>query len=100
VLDALRADAPGPEPIDLDMEFAGEGGEGATPYEVLLHAALVGDGSHFAREDSIEACWRILTPLLEQPPPVQPYRKGTWGPAAAERLTTGYASWRAPWLSG
>ena len=35
-LDALRADVAGPEPITLDMEFADEGGEGPTPYEVLL----------------------------------------------------------------
>ena len=39
-LEAHRADGPGP--IELDMEFADEGGEGPTPYEVLLHAALVG----------------------------------------------------------
>ena len=25
------------------MEFAQEGGEGPTPYEVLLHAAMMGD---------------------------------------------------------
>ncbi len=31
-----------PGSIELDMEFAAEGGEGPTPYEVLLHAALVG----------------------------------------------------------
>ena len=42
VLDARRADAPGAEPITLDMEFAEQGGEGATPYEVLLHAAMIG----------------------------------------------------------
>src|SRR5207248_5881229 len=43
ILDARRADQPGPTEITLDMEFAQEGGEGATPYEVLLHAALIGD---------------------------------------------------------
>ena len=37
---ARRADARGPEPITLDMEFADEGGEGPTPYEVLLLAAM------------------------------------------------------------
>jgi glucose-6-phosphate 1-dehydrogenase len=41
-LEALRADAAKAETITLDMEFAQEGGEGATPYEVLLHAAMVG----------------------------------------------------------
>ena len=41
-LDARRADSLRPEPITLDMEFAQQGGEGATPYEVLLHAAMEG----------------------------------------------------------
>ena len=41
-VEAQRGDRPKPEEIHLDMEFAEEGGEGATPYEVLLHAAMVG----------------------------------------------------------
>ncbi len=98
VLDAQRADEPGAQPIELDMEFAQEGGEGATPYEVLLHAALEGDSTHFTREDSVEACWRILDPLLEKRPPVKPYAKGSWGPAAADTLTKGYGGWHAPWV--
>ena len=97
VLDAQRADEPGAQPIELDMEFAQEGGEGATPYEVLLHAALEGDSTHFTREDSVEACWRILGPLLEQRPPVKPYAKGSWGPSAADALTKGFGGWHAPW---
>ena len=42
----------GPGPIELDMEFAAEGGEGPTPYEVLLHAAMVGDMLRFTRQDA------------------------------------------------
>jgi glucose-6-phosphate 1-dehydrogenase len=73
VLDAHRADTSGPAAIDLDMEFANEGGAGDTPYEVLLHAALIGDASHFTRQDNVEECWRILQPLLDAPPKVIPY---------------------------
>src|SRR5262249_52678267 len=40
IVEAHRADAPGEAPVQLDMEFAEQGGEGPTPYEVLLHAAL------------------------------------------------------------
>jgi glucose-6-phosphate 1-dehydrogenase len=98
VLDAQRADQPGAQPIELDMEFAQEGGEGATPYEVLLHAALEGDATHFTREDSVEACWRILQPLLDHRPPVKPYAKRSWGPKAADELTKGFGGWHAPWL--
>ncbi len=98
VLDAQRADEPGAQPIELDMEFAQEGGEGATPYEVLLHAALVGDATHFTREDSVEECWRIVAPLLDRRPPVKPYAKRSWGPAAANALTKDFGGWHAPWL--
>ena len=47
VLNAHRADAPKPESIALDLEFAQAGGEGATPYEVLLHAAMIGQDLRF-----------------------------------------------------
>jgi glucose-6-phosphate 1-dehydrogenase len=97
VVDAQRADRDGPQEIELDMEFAEEGGEGATPYEVLLHAALVGDSTHFTREDSVEACWRIVQPLLDSPPPVHAYPKHTWGPRAAGEMTAAYGGWREPW---
>ena len=86
VLDALRADRRGAAEIDLEMEFAKEGGEGATPYEVLLHAALIGDASHFTRQDSVEECWRIVEPLLDSPPKAIRYPQGSWGPAEAEKL--------------
>jgi len=98
VFDALRADAAGPEPITLDMEFAEEGGEGATPYEVLLHAAMVGDRSLFTGQDVVEESWRILQPLLTSPPPVETYAPGSWGPAAAERLAADHGRWHDPWL--
>ena len=68
------------------MEFAQEGGEGPTPYEVLLHAAMVGDSTRFTRQDNIEETWRVCDPLLEKPPRVLPYKPGTWGPKAADRL--------------
>jgi glucose-6-phosphate 1-dehydrogenase len=98
IVDAQRADHTEPERIHLDMEFAEEGGEGATPYEVLLHAALVGDSKRFTRQDSVEETWRVVQPLLDNPPPVNPYEKGTWGPAEAADLVRGYGAWRGPWV--
>ncbi|HWC86113.1 MAG TPA: glucose-6-phosphate dehydrogenase [Solirubrobacteraceae bacterium] len=100
VLDALRADQPGPAPIFLDMEFAEMGGEAPTPYEVLLHAALCGDSTPFTRQDSVEESWRIVQPLLDAPPPVEPYAKGIWGPPGAARLIAGFGAWHEPWVSG
>ena len=98
VLDAMRADRGGTAEIHLDMEFADEGGEAPTPYEVLLHAALVGDASAFTRQDSVEESWRVLQPLLDSPPPVIEYAANSWGPLAAEKLLNGYGRWRTPWL--
>ena len=88
-----------PEQINLDMEFAEEGGEGATPYEVLLHAAMVGDSKRFKRQDSVEESWRIMQPLLDAPPPVHPYEKGSWGPAAADALVAAHGGWHGPWVA-
>lgn len=97
-LQAHRADAQGPEPIDLDMEFAQEGGEGPTPYEVLLHAAMVGNSTRFTRQDGVEETWRIMMPLLDEPPPIHPYAPGSWGPDVANGLLTGRGRWREPWM--
>jgi len=97
-VDAHRADVGRIAPIELDMEFSAEGGEGATPYEVLLHAALRGDSTRFSRQDGVEEAWRVMQPLLDAPPPVHNYAPGTWGPAAADAVTAGLGGWRTPWL--
>jgi glucose-6-phosphate 1-dehydrogenase len=99
IVDAHRADIAGSAPIELDMEFSAEGGEGPTPYEVLLHAAMVGDSTRFTRQDGVEETWRVMQPLLDDPPPVQPYAPGTWGPKAANDLVSGFARWHGPWLA-
>jgi glucose-6-phosphate 1-dehydrogenase len=96
--DAQRHVAVEPEQITMDMEFAQEGGEGPTPYEVLLHAALVGDSKRFTRQDAVEQCWRVMQPLLDHPPPVRSYARGSWGPKAAGEVLAGYESWQQPWV--
>jgi glucose-6-phosphate 1-dehydrogenase len=98
ILDALRADAPGPQPVELDVEFAEAGGVGPAPYEVLLEAAIQGDRSHFTRQDNVEQTWRIVQPLLDEPPPVQAYAPGSWGPSAGDELVSSFGGWRGPWM--
>jgi glucose-6-phosphate 1-dehydrogenase len=98
MLDARRGAGPGQTGVQLEMEFAKEGIEGATPYEVLLHAALIGDSSHFTRQDIVEETWRVVTPLLESPPKAIPYPQGSWGPKQADALMAGHGGWRGPWL--
>jgi glucose-6-phosphate 1-dehydrogenase len=99
VVDAHRADIRGASTITLDMEFAEEGGEGPTPYEVLLHDAMVGNSTRFTRQDGVEEQWRIMQPLLDNPPPVHSYQPDTWGPKEADDLVEGFGRWREPWLT-
>ena len=99
ILDAHRADAGGPRAITLDMEFAEEGGEAPTPYEVLLLDAMNGDSTRFTRQDSVEETWRIFQSLLDSPPPVHPYAPNSWGPAEADHLVAGYGRWHGPWIA-
>jgi len=98
-IEAHRADTIGAGTINLDMEFAEEGGEGPTPYEVLLNAALTGDSTRFTRQDGVEETWRIMQPLLDAPPPVHPYAPGSWGPTEADSLVAGYGRWYGPWIA-
>ena len=98
LLEAQGAHSTDPEQIHLDMEFSEEGGEGPTPYEVLLLAAMNGDSTRFTRQDGVEEAWRIMQPLLDAPPPVHPYAKGSWGPAEADGLLSGYGRWHEPWV--
>jgi len=98
-LDAHRADKGGPRAITLDMEFEEEGGEGPTPYEVLLQAAMDGDGTPFTRQDGVEEAWRVMAPLIDAPPPVHPYAQGSWGPGAADDLLAGSGRWHEPWVA-
>ncbi len=98
-LDAHRADKGGPQSVTLDMEFAEEGGEAPTPYEVLLQAAMDGNSTPFTRQDGIEEAWRVMAPLLEAAPPVHAYAQGSWGPEEAEQLVAGIGQWHQPWVA-
>jgi glucose-6-phosphate 1-dehydrogenase len=84
--------------LDLDSSFVRELGEPEEPYERLLYDAIIDDHQRFAREDSVEETWRIVQPLLDNPPEARPYPRGSWGPAEAEDLTRGHLGWQQPWL--
>jgi glucose-6-phosphate 1-dehydrogenase len=99
LVEAQRGEEVAPEQVSLDLEFADEGGEGPTPYEVLLSAAMRGDPTRFTRQDGVEETWRIMQPLLDAPPPVHAYAKGSWGPLEADRLLAGYGRWHEPWVA-
>ena len=85
--------------VHLDLSFATDLGKPPGAYERLFHDALAGDNLLFTREDVIEETWRVLQPLLDHPPGVVPYARGSWGPTAAEALVRGHLGWQSPWLS-
>ena len=64
-------------------------------YEHLILMAMVGDQSLFTRSDGIERLWEISTPLLDNPPPVDPYPVGSFGPESVKRLIAPY-HWHLP----
>jgi glucose-6-phosphate 1-dehydrogenase len=68
----------------------------AKPYERLLDDAMSGDGALFAREDSIEAAWVAVDPVIAKHHRVLPYKKGSWGPKAADQLIKADGSWENP----
>jgi glucose-6-phosphate 1-dehydrogenase len=47
---------------------------------------MLGDQSLFTSSDGIERLWEISTPLIENPPPVELYSPGSWGPDSIHRL--------------
>jgi len=71
-------------------------GEELSPYERLLSDAIRGDATLFAREDSVEAAWQIVDPILKYPTPVHQYEPNTWGPAEADRIIAGDGGWHNP----
>ena len=56
----------------------------------LILLAMLGDQSLFTRSDGIDRVWEISQPLLDSPPPVEPYAVGSWGPASVEKLIAPY----------
>jgi glucose-6-phosphate 1-dehydrogenase len=65
-------------------------------YERLLHDAMAGNPTLFAREDYVEEAWRIVDPVLKTDAPVYGYEPGTWGPVEAEQKLMPPDGWHNP----
>ncbi len=81
---------------DVELFVAQQKGDDMDAYEVLISGALIGDTSHFAREDEVEAAWAIVDPLLKESAAPFEYVAGSWGPPQAEGLIKGECSWHNP----
>ncbi|WP_405432701.1 glucose-6-phosphate dehydrogenase [Micromonospora sp. NBC_00617] len=91
---SIQAKSPGAEvasrPVDLSVDFGAALGRRQEAYERLLDDAMDGQHLRFAREETIAQEWRIVGPILDLATEVQPYDKGTWGPADADALAGGW----------
>ena len=94
----LRVKQPGERMVGKDVELILTRGGTADlpPYQRLLGDALRGIGQLFAREDFVEAQWRVVAPLLSAVAPLYPYDAGTWGPQEAARLVAPNGVWLNP----
>lgn len=95
----VQAKQPGPElvsqSVDLNVDFPAAFAARSAAYERLLGDALDGNQQRFGRQDGVEAAWRIVQPVLDDPGPVHRYDKGSWGPPEADGLLVD-DHWHAP----
>ena len=79
-----------------ELTFAEEPGSDMRPYDRLIGAALDGNRLPFARQDAVEAAWRVVDPVLGDVVPVHPYARGSWGPKDADALLPNGEQWHDP----
>jgi glucose-6-phosphate 1-dehydrogenase len=83
------------EPVELIASQHHHAGE-MEAYERVLHDAMSGDRTLFAREDYIEEAWRIVDPVIKAGTPVHSYEPGVWGPVEVDRSVTPLGGWFNP----
>ena len=82
--------------VDLHVDFAEALGRRQEAYERLLDDALDGRAARFARQDTVEQQWRIVSKILDPAAsPIYPYGRGSWGPSQADRLAPKHG-WHLP----
>jgi glucose-6-phosphate 1-dehydrogenase len=94
-----RVKRPGEEmvgdPTELKVAHNPDGDE-MDAYERLLGDAIDGDPTLFARQDSVEAAWAIVEPVLGPVTPAYEYEPGSWGPPEQDRLVADVCCWHNP----
>ncbi len=65
-------------------------------YERLIGDAMLGDATLFARQDEVEAAWRIVDPILALKSDVRGYPVDSWGPTQANAMMEPFGGWRSP----
>src|SRR5690606_20866564 len=95
---AARVKRPGKEFVGQQRELylLESNTEETSPYERLLSNAIAGDHALFASEETIEAAWAIVDPVLQTHDRAIPYPRGSWGPRAADAMIAAYGGWHNP----
>ena len=93
-----RAKAPGDDMVGqaVELEATHQSADARPPYQRLIGDAIRGDQSLFAREDAVEAAWRVVDGSLKGADPVHEYEPGSWGPAEADRVLEPGDHWHDP----
>jgi glucose-6-phosphate 1-dehydrogenase len=84
------------QPQQQELTFAEPPGADMRPYDRLIGAALSGERWLFAAEDTVEAAFRVIDPVVGDVVPVHPYARGSWGPAQAASLLPNGETWHDP----
>jgi glucose-6-phosphate 1-dehydrogenase len=94
----LTGKKPGPgwQPQTETLTFAEQPAAEMRPYDRLIGAALAGERDLFARQDTVEAAWQVVDPVLGDVVPAQQYAKGSWGPKDADALLPDGETWYNP----
>ncbi|MER3396643.1 MAG: glucose-6-phosphate dehydrogenase [Acidimicrobiia bacterium] len=85
------------QPVSVEFQFHSEfGEEHESEYELLLGDAIEGEHTLFAQQSTIEESWRIFDRVVHNPPPLEFYEPGTWGPREADEIIRAGSYWRVP----
>jgi glucose-6-phosphate 1-dehydrogenase len=82
------------EPVELIARHQSQTEK--SPYERLLGDAIRGDTSLFTQDETVEAAWQVVDPVLRDPLPVVEYEPGSWGPDAANGVVAADEVWHNP----
>ena len=81
---------------DVELTLVRQAVDDLPPYQRLLGDAMQGQQDLFAREDAVEAQWRIVENVLDDASPLYTYEPGTWGPEEAAELIGADGPWHDP----
>jgi glucose-6-phosphate 1-dehydrogenase len=80
---------------EVELHVCSRRDDEAQAYERLIADAMIGDAALFARQDAVEAAWRIVDPILKLNKPALVYGAGSWGPPQADAMIESFGGWHS-----